>query len=74
MIAFQNVEHVRNEFKTFLAKSVHLLVPRQHSSVRLLSWSVLLGHFSSDVYQISYINCFHQTLVQVRIWVLCDER
>ena len=30
-----------------------------------LSWSLLLSHFLSDCFQISYMDCFHQTLIQV---------
>ena len=39
----------------------------------LLSWSLLLSHFLSDLFQISYIDSFHQTLIQVRICVLSGE-
>ena len=40
----------------------------------LLLWSLLLSHFLYDFFQVSYIDCFHQTLIQVRIWVLSDEQ
>ena len=35
---------------------------------------VTLSHFVSDIFQISYMDCFHQTLIQVWLWVLSEER
>ena len=40
----------------------------------LLSWSLLLCLFLSDFFQISFMDCFHQFLVQVQIRVLSHIR